>query len=164
MNHKIISLLVSIIFITESCKNKQKDQLNEQTKVEEKIDFQEITQVNLPHYTVAGDTLKGGVIYRSAYDTLSKRNQSNRFINFYAAITSEPSKNLKELKSIAKDTFMRINDSLIYVSGLIAKNPGEYYLDGYIIDEIYHPDTKTSMRISTIETRVLYSITARAKK
>lgn len=162
----VILLFTFLFFYTcksEIKKSQHQKELDVLIDLPDSLNNKEVTVLlDLPDSLYVNDTLKGAVFYKSSFDTIKLSVNENRYVFLYLNKTKKPSKNLKDFLTRDRDTFVTIEDgiNIIPVFDIKFSTIGDYYLDGYIIDELWlnKNSDKDGIKIPTYKTKITHKI------
>lgn len=124
-----------------------------------------IIYIQLPDTIQRKDSVLGVLYYESVFDTIQLMKDEKRYVFLYLNKTKIPTKSFKEFLTKDRDTFVTIKDgsSIIPISDISFDSIGNYFLDGYIIDQLWLnkmrvENNNEKIRIPTIETKITHSI------
>ena len=102
------------------------------------------TTILLPDTISKKEAFYGEINYTSEFDTIKLKESERRDVFLYLNITKVPSSNYKEFLKTNYRTFVTLEDTIniIPIFDLEFKSSGNYYLDCYIIDQLWLENNK----------------------
>jgi len=124
-----------------------------------------VVRIQLADTIQLKDTIFGVVNYESDFDTIKLARDEKRYVFLYLRKTKYLTKNFKEFLTKDRDTFVTLEDgsNIIPVYDIKFDSTGEYFLEGYIIDELWLNNMRVSkgddmIKVPRIGTKLIHPI------
>jgi hypothetical protein len=124
-----------------------------------------VVRIQLEDTILLKDTIFGVVNYESVFDTIKLKRDEKRYVFLYLRKTKCLTKNFEDFLTKDRDTFVALEDgsNIIPIYDLKFDTTGEYFLEGYIIDELWLKNMRVSkgddkIKVPRIGTKIIHPI------
>jgi len=149
--------IVMVFFFLISCKlDKNKENI---------LKKEVVVRIQLADTIKLKDTIIGVVNYESDFDTIKLARDEKRYVFLYLRKTKYLTKSFEEFLTKERDTFATLEDgsNIIPIYDIQFDSIGEYFLEGYIIDELWLKNMRVingddRIRVPRIGTRIIQPV------